>query len=151
MSADALGLSGASIATHEGASATVIGRSIVDVAAYRASLGATQNRLSHKISNLDTAAESLQNAESRIRDIDIARQMTVYMMQNILIQVATAMLSQANSAPRSVLSLLNNAVLPLRLPVLITRVHTPQDSAHTFPHTGPSSPASDIPPFQPAL
>jgi flagellin len=52
----------------------------------------------------------LQDAESRIRDVDMAEQMTVYITQNILVQATTAMLSQANSAPRNVLSLLANAV-----------------------------------------
>lgn len=111
MSADALGLSGSSITTHEGASAaiTAVQNAIADVASHRASLGAMQNRLQHKINGLDIAAENLQNAESRIRDIDIAREMTEYTRQSILLRAATAMLSQANSAPRSVLKLLKNA------------------------------------------
>ena len=76
------------------------------VSTQRAQLGALQNRLTHKISNLDTSAENLQAAESRIRDIDMAKEMTNYTKQNILIQASTAMLAQANQAPQNVLSLL---------------------------------------------
>jgi flagellin len=72
----------------------------------RASLGAYQNRLEHKINNLDTSAENLTAAESRIRDVDMASEMTQYTQTNILVQAATSMLAQANAAPQNVLSLL---------------------------------------------
>ena len=65
-----------------------------------------QNRLEHKINNLETSAENLQSAESRIRDIDMAKEMTKYTQTSILVQAATSMLAQANSAPQNVLSLL---------------------------------------------
>jgi flagellin len=65
-----------------------------------------QNRLTHKISNLKISAENLQASESRIRDVDIAQEMSEYTKANILSQAATAMLAQANSAPQNVLSLL---------------------------------------------
>ena len=72
----------------------------------RASLGALQNRLEHKIGNLDNTSENLSAAESRIRDVDMAKEMTAFTKNNILSQAATAMLAQANSAPQNVLSLL---------------------------------------------
>ncbi|MCD7947891.1 MAG: flagellin [Oscillospiraceae bacterium] len=72
----------------------------------RATLGAYQNRLEYKISSLDNAAENLTAAESRIRDTDMAKEMTNYTKQSILAQAATAMLAQANSQPQLVLQLL---------------------------------------------
>jgi flagellin len=76
------------------------------VSTQRANLGAIQNRLSHKINNLDTSAENLQAAESRIRDVDMAKEMTALTKNNILVQASTSMLAQANAAPQSVLKLL---------------------------------------------
>ena len=72
----------------------------------RAALCAVQNRLEHKISNLDNTVENVSAAESRIRDVDIAKEMTNFTKNNILSQAATAMLAQANAAPQGVLSLL---------------------------------------------
>ena len=72
----------------------------------RATLGAMQNRLDHKIANLKTTAENLTASESRIRDVDMAEEMTNFTKNNILSQAATAMLAQANSLPQNVLSLL---------------------------------------------
>ncbi|MCL2250212.1 MAG: flagellin, partial [Oscillospiraceae bacterium] len=71
----------------------------------RANLGAIQNRLEFKIQNLDNTAENLQAAESRIRDVDMAQQMTRFTRDNILFQASTAMLAQANALPQSVLQL----------------------------------------------
>jgi flagellin len=65
-----------------------------------------QNRLEFKISNLDTSAENLQAAESRIRDLDMAKEMTTFTKNNILAKAATAMLAQANALPQGVLQLL---------------------------------------------
>jgi flagellin len=65
-----------------------------------------QNRLEHTIKNVDTAAENLQASESRIRDVDMAKEMMEFTKQNILQQAATAMLAQANQAPQTVLQLL---------------------------------------------
>ena len=76
------------------------------VSAERAKLGAKQNRLEHTINNLDTASENLQSAESRIRDVDMAEEMTVYSKYNILQQAGQSMLSQANNSTQGVLSLL---------------------------------------------
>lgn len=85
---------------------TVINRAIETVSAERSKLGAMQNRLEHTINNLDASAENLQAAESRIRDVDMAKEMMEFTKQNILTQAATAMLAQANAAPQTVLKLL---------------------------------------------
>jgi len=76
------------------------------VSMLRAALGAKQNRLEFKIQNLDNSAENLQAAESRIRDTDMAKEMTAFIKNNILFQASTAMLAQANSLPQGVLQLL---------------------------------------------
>lgn len=72
----------------------------------RAKLGAVQNRLEHTIKNVDTSAENLQASESRIRDVDMAKEMMEFTKNNILQQAAQAMLAQANQAPQGVLQLL---------------------------------------------
>ncbi|GHV19211.1 flagellin [Clostridia bacterium] len=74
----------------------------------RSQLGAVQNRLEHTIANLDTVAENMQAAESRIRDVDMAKEMMAFTTSNVLNQAATAMLAQANQAPQTVLSLLRS-------------------------------------------
>ena len=76
------------------------------VSTQRAKLGAVQNRLEHTIKNLDTSSENLSAAESRIRDVDMAKMMMEYSKNNILSQAAQAMLAQANQAPQQVLQLL---------------------------------------------
>lgn len=108
MSSKGLKVNNSSIATRASASKaiTTVGDAINAVSTQRASLGAMQNRLEHKINNLDTSAENLQSAESRIRDIDMAKEMTKYTQTSILVQAATSMLAQANNAPQNVLSLL---------------------------------------------
>lgn len=85
---------------------TTVKAAIRTVSDQRAALGAVQNRLEHKISNLDNTVENVSAAESRIRDVDIAKEMTNFTKNNILSQAATAMLAQANAAPQGVLSLL---------------------------------------------
>ena len=76
------------------------------VSSQRARLGAQQNRLEYTIKNDDNAAENLQAAESRIRDTDMAEEMTRFSKENILQQAATSMLAQANQSTQGVLSLL---------------------------------------------
>ena len=76
------------------------------VSELRSNLGAVQNRLEHTVSNLETVAENIQSAESRIRDVDMAKEMMAFTKNNILNQAATAMLAQANQAPQTVLSLI---------------------------------------------
>ena len=96
------------VSTQEGASKaiTTIQAAIDKVSAERSKLGAIQNRLEHTIKNLDNVSENLQASESRIRDVDMAKEMMEFTRQNILQQAATAMLAQANQAPQSVLQLL---------------------------------------------
>jgi flagellin len=79
---------------------------IKTVSTQRAELGATQNRLEHKINNLNVSVENLSASESRIRDTDMASEMMSFTRSQILSQAGTAMLAQANSAPQSVLQLL---------------------------------------------
>lgn len=99
---------GIDISTQEKASAaiTTINNALESVSAERAKLGAVQNRLDHTIKNLDTSAENLQASESRIRDVDMAKEMMEFTKNNILQQAAQAMLAQANQAPQGVLQLL---------------------------------------------
>jgi len=105
---EATTLQAASIATVSGAGAviTTMDTSIAAVFGARAQLGAEQNRLEYKAKNLDTSAENLQSAESRIRDVDMASEMVNYTKNDILQQVAQAMLAKANQAPQGVLQLL---------------------------------------------
>lgn len=79
---------------------------ITKVSEERSQLGAYQNRLEHTIKNLDVAAENLQASESRIRDVDMAKEMMEFTKGNILNQAAQAMLAQANQVPQGVLQLL---------------------------------------------
>ncbi|GMQ58049.1 flagellin [Vallitalea sediminicola] len=84
----------------------VIDKAISQVSSQRSSLGAFQNRLEHTIKNLDTSSENLQSSESRIRDVDMAKEMMEFTKNNILQQAAQSMLAQANQAPQGVLQLL---------------------------------------------
>lgn len=79
---------------------------IASVSSGRSYLGAMQNRLEHTIKNLDNASENLTAAESRIRDVDMAKEMMSFSKNNILSQAAQAMLAQANQQPQGVLQLL---------------------------------------------
>ena len=85
---------------------TQINNALEFVSSERSKLGAIQNRLEHTIKNLDTAAENLQASESRIRDVDMAKEMMEFTKNNILQQAAQAMLAQANQVPQGVLQLL---------------------------------------------
>lgn len=77
-----------------------------EVSAGRSKLGAYQNRLEHTIANLDNASENTQASESRVRDVDMAKEMMEYSKNNILQQAAQSMLAQANGSTQSVLQLL---------------------------------------------
>jgi flagellin len=79
---------------------------IATVSSYRATLGASQNRLEHTINSLNVAVENLSASESRIRDTDMAAEMVNFTRSQILSQAGTAMLAQANQAPQGVLRLL---------------------------------------------
>ena len=84
----------------------VINAAINVVSTYRAKLGAAQNRLEHTINNLKVTSENITAAESRIRDTDMADEITQFTKNNILLQASQSMLAQSNSVPQSVLSLL---------------------------------------------
>ncbi|ANX13692.1 hypothetical protein ABE41_016915 [Fictibacillus arsenicus] len=96
------------VSTHESATAAieVLDNAIQSVSAQRSQLGAYQNRLEHTINNLGTSAENLTAAESRIRDVDMAKEMMNQTKNSILSQAAQAMLAQANQQPQGVLQLL---------------------------------------------
>lgn len=83
-----------------------IDKAIDTVSGYRAQLGAAQNRMEHTINNLKVTSENVTAAESRIRDTDMADEMTSYTKNNILMQAAQSMLAQSNSMPQGVLNML---------------------------------------------
>jgi flagellin len=103
-----LGIDDVDISTQAGASAAIdkIKAAINSVSSTRGDLGAIQNRLEHTSNNLSVMTENIQDAESTIRDTDIAEEMMSYTKNNILVQSAQAMLAQANSVPQGVLQLL---------------------------------------------
>lgn len=92
--------------TRASAAVSVIQDAIDAVSAQRSQMGAYQNRLEHTINNLGTSGENLTAAESRIRDVDMAKEMMEFTKNNILSQAAQAMLAQANQQPQGVLQLL---------------------------------------------
>ncbi len=96
------------VSTHDNATKAieVLDYAIKNVSAERSKLGAYQNRLEHTIANLGTSSENLTSAESRIRDVDMAKEMMTFSKNNILSQAAQAMLAQANQQPQGVLQLL---------------------------------------------
>ena len=96
----------ATVATDRNALLEDIDTAIQTVSAERSKLGANQNRLEHTINNLTTTKENLAEANSRIRDVDMAEEMMEFTKSNILSQAATAMLAQANQMPQGVLQLL---------------------------------------------
>ncbi|MGI5918331.1 MAG: flagellin, partial [Christensenellales bacterium] len=108
MGSAALGLTDSIITSQADANSAIatVDAATNKVSTQRAQLGAIQNRLEHKINNLNTSAENLTAAESRIRDIDMAKEITEFTKHNILVQASTAMLAQANQAPQNVLALL---------------------------------------------
>jgi len=105
---DVKGEAALNVSTKEGAAAAiaVLDKATAAVSSERSRLGAVQNRLEHTINNLGTASENLTAAESRIRDVDMAKEMMEFTKNNILSQAAQAMLAQANQQPQGVLQLL---------------------------------------------
>lgn len=101
-------VNGADVSTQSAAEGSIssINDALEFVSAERAKLGAVQNRLEHTIKNLDTTSENLQASESRIRDVDMAKEMMEFTKNNILQQAAQAMLAQAQQNPQGVLQLL---------------------------------------------
>jgi flagellin len=108
MHTKSMGIDDISISTQSAAASaiSVIKDAINYVSSTRGTLGATQNRLEHTANNLSVMTENIQDAESTIRDTDIADEMTAYTKNQILVQSAQAMLAQANSVPQGVLQLL---------------------------------------------
>ena len=106
--ATGLNVSSVDLSTQTGAddAITSIQSAIDTVSAERSKLGANQNRLEHTINNLGTSSENLTAAESRIRDVDMAKEMMNFTKNNILTQAAQSMLAQANQQPQGVLQLL---------------------------------------------
>jgi flagellin len=96
----------AALSTGSLSNISTIDSALTNISTARASYGAIENRLNHRLNNLATYQENLTASESRIRDVDMASEMTNYTKENILQQAGTSMLAQANQAPQSVLSLL---------------------------------------------
>lgn len=103
-----LGIEGLKVTSQKAANNAIhqLDQAIEKVSSIRAKLGATQNRLEHTINNVQVTRENLTSAESRIRDADMALEMTTFTKNNILVQSAQAMLAQANQLPQGVLQLL---------------------------------------------
>lgn len=108
MSSKGIGVDKVDILTTDSANKAIdiIDTAINTVSGTRANLGAMQNRLEHTINSLNTTSENLTAAESRIRDVDMAKEMMAFTKNNILTQAAQAMLAQANQQPQGVLQLL---------------------------------------------
>ncbi|MGL5633623.1 MAG: flagellin [Sarcina sp.] len=108
MRASALGLKDLNVNTQDGAASAIteLDAAIKNVSGFRADLGSVQNRLEHTIAQTNNSAENLQAAESRIRDVDMAKEMMNLSKNNVLVQAAQTMLGQANQQPNQVLSLL---------------------------------------------
>jgi len=108
MSTRALGINKVLVTDRDSASRsiTIVDSAIDRVSSQRAKLGAYQNRLEHTINNLNTASQNLTAAESRIRDLDMAKEMMNFTKLQILMQAGNAMLAQANTLPQAVLQLL---------------------------------------------
>lgn len=110
MGADSLGLTATAISVGDNSAASstisVLDKAIETVSTQRANLGALQNRLEHTINNLNTSSENLTAAESRVRDVDMAKEMMEQTRNSILAQASQAMLAQANQQPQGVLQLL---------------------------------------------
>ena len=108
MSTKGLGIENIKVNTQTAAAdaVQVIKNAINTVSNTRGDLGALQNRLEHTINNLSVTSENMTAAESRIRDVDMAKEMMGYTKNNILVQASQAMLAQANQVPQGVLQLL---------------------------------------------
>lgn len=108
MTASTIGVDAVKVTSVASANTAIdtINEAIDKVSEYRAQLGAAQNRLEHTVNNLDVTSENITAAESRIRDTDMADEMTAFTKNNILLQASQSMLAQANAVPQSVLSLL---------------------------------------------
>ena len=110
VSTKTLGVDSVNVLSDEGAqkAITKVDSAVNRVSEVRAKLGAYQNRLESSISNLDTSSLNLDEALSRIEDVDMAEEMTKYTQLQVLVQASTSMLAQANEQPQTVLSLLQS-------------------------------------------
>ncbi len=108
MTSKDLSISSITVSTLSGGNKAIdkIKAAINSVSSYRADLGAAQNRLEHTVNNLKVTSENITAAESRIRDTDMADEITAFTKNNILLQASQSMLAQSNSVPQSILSLL---------------------------------------------
>ena len=108
ISSKGLGISGVDVSTQDKALEAIdtLEAAINQVSGTRADLGALQNRLEHTVNNLGVTSENLTSAESRIRDVDMAKEMMEMTKNNVLTQAAQSMLAQANTQPQSILKLL---------------------------------------------
>ncbi|MGL5480120.1 MAG: flagellin, partial [Clostridium sp.] len=105
----ALKIKSATVSTQKGASAAIssINEAIQNVSNFRADIGAVQNRLELSIKIINNTIENVQASESRIRDVDVAKELTIFSKENILTQATQAMLAQANQQPQQILQLLH--------------------------------------------
>ena len=108
MAASDISINAINVSTLSGGNEAItkIKAAINKVSDYRADLGAAQNRLEHTVNNLKVTSENITAAESRIRDTDMADEITAFTKNNILLQASQSMLAQSNSVPQSILSLL---------------------------------------------
>lgn len=108
MSSSGLGISNVDVSSQDNALAAIstIEDAINQVSGTRADLGALQNRLEHTVNNLGVTSENLTSAESRVRDVDMAKEMMEMTKNNVLTSAAQSMLAQANQQPQNVLKLL---------------------------------------------
>ena len=106
VSATGLGVNALDLVANASSAITAIDSAISSVSTTRGNLGAVQNRFESTINNLQVTTENLSASESRIRDTDMALEMTQFTRHQVLLQAGTAMLGQANQLPQSVLRLL---------------------------------------------
>ena len=106
---EALGIGSETVSSKEGAQVALSGLddALVKVNGTRATLGALQNRLTSVIQNLEVTDENFSEANSRIRDVDVASETAELTKNQILNQAGISVLSQANQAPNYALQLLN--------------------------------------------
>lgn len=103
-----LNVNNCNVCTKDGASKaiTAFDNAVQEVSSIRSKLGAYQNRLDSSITSLDTTSENLTEACSRIEDVDMSEEMTLYTQYSVLVQAGTSMLAQANNQPQTILQLL---------------------------------------------
>lgn len=108
INSDTLGISTIDVSNHAKAGAAIesCDDAITKVSTLRSKIGAYQNRMEHAIRNIDNTAENLQAAESRIRDLDIAKEMVRYSLNEVLLQAGQSVLAQANNKNEGILQLL---------------------------------------------